>query len=131
MIKEHEDAFDPEHPKDMIDYYLQEMRNTEGPMHKKIFQDRKPMDQLEQIVLDLFSAGVETLKTSLLWSVVYMLHNPKVLLKVQEELDAVVGKERLPDSSMMANLPYTRATLYEIMRCASVVPMGTTHSNSR
>ena len=87
--------------------------------------------QMEQIILDLFSAGVETLKTSLLWAIVYMLHNPEVKVKVQQELDTVVGNDKLPTLEDMNNLPYTRATLYEIMRRSSVVPMGTTHATDR
>jgi len=57
-----------------------------------------------------------------------MLHNPAEKLKVQQELDEKVGPNRLPKLSDMNNLPYTRATLYEIMRRSSVVPMGTTHA---
>ena len=103
----------------------------EKPGFQELFQDRDPMTQLQQVVLDLFSAGVETLKTSLLWSVVYMLHNPEVLAKVQAELDSIVGPDRLPEMADMERLPYTRATLYEVMRRSSVVPMGTTHATHR
>jgi len=51
--------------------------------------------------------------------------------KVQTEMDTVVGSDRLPNVQDMAQLTYTKATIYEIMRRSSVVPMGTTHSTVR
>ena len=132
VVAEHKEHLDPENPKDLIDSYLLEIekiRNEEE--HQELFHGYDPEKQLEQIILDLFSASVETLKTSLLWSIVYMLHNPKEKRKVQQELDEIVGPNMLPRLSDMQNLPYTRATLYEIMRRSSVVPMGTTHATDR
>ena len=62
---------------------------------------------------------------------VYMLHNPDVMKNVQDELDTVIGSERLPAVKDMSKLTYTKATIYEIMRRSSVVPTGTTHSTDR
>ena len=62
---------------------------------------------------------------------VYMLHYPEIMKKVQSELDTVVGENRLPSVQDMSQLTYTKATMYEIMRRSSVVPMGTTHSTVR
>ena len=99
--------------------------------NEEIFHGFDPELQLQQIILDLFSAGVETLKTSLLWSIIYMLHYPKVMKKVQAELDANIGPNRLPNVKDVNQLVYTKATIYEIMRRSSIVPMGTTHSTER
>ena len=137
VIAEHRLALDPENPKDLVDAYLIEMeaadkRKAENGLNENdIFHGFDAETQMEQVVIDLFSAGVETLKTSILWAIVYMLHNPQVKVKVQQELDTVVGADKLPTLENMNNLPYTRATLYEIMRRSSVVPMGTTHATDR
>jgi cytochrome P450 len=45
---------------------------------------------------DLFIAGSETTATSLRWFLLYMMHNLDVQRKVQEEIDRVVGRDRLP-----------------------------------
>ncbi len=110
--------------------------NANEVLKKKIpsrdmFHGFDPEQQLEQIILDLFSAGVETVKTTLLWSIIYMLHNPEVMRKVQAELEEKVGSQRLPTVKDMNECPYTRATMCEVMRRSSVVPMGTTHSVDR
>lgn len=107
------------------------MANMTEEESKAFFHGFDPEQQLEQIILDLFSAGVETLKTSMLWAIVFMLHNPEEMRKVQAELDHVVGSDRMPEISDMDKMTYTRATMCEVMRRSSVVPMGTTHATDR
>ena len=53
-----------------------------------------------------------------------MVLNPKVMEKAQEELDRVVGKDRLPDFSDRANLPYIDAVVKETLRWNPPVPVG-------
>lgn len=84
-----------------------------------------------QVIGDLFSAGMETIKTTLLWINVFMLRNPQVMRKVQEELDLVVGRSRLPRIEDLPFLPYTESTILEAMRRSSIVPLATTHSPTR
>lgn len=84
-----------------------------------------------QIIGDLFSAGMETIKTTLLWINVYMLRNPEAMLAVQQELDQVVGRSRLPSIEDLPFLPLTEATILESMRRSSIVPLATTHSPTK
>lgn len=87
--------------------------------------------QIMQIMGDLFSAGMETIKTTLLWINVYMLRNPQSMKRVQEELDHVVGRHRLPSIEDLPYLPVTESTILESMRRSSIVPLATTHSPTR
>ena len=50
---------------------------------------------------------------------------PEVQRKAQEELDRVVGSNRLPTLSDRDNLPYVDAILKEVMRCNPIAPLGT------
>lgn len=45
-----------------------------------------------------------------------MTRNNEVLKKAQEEIDRVVGHERLPDFSDRESLPYINALLEEVYR---------------
>jgi 26-hydroxylase len=74
---------------------------------------------------------METIKSSILWMIVFMLRNPDVKRRVQEELDAVVGRNRLPNMEDMARLPYTETTILETLRMSSIVPLATTHSPTK
>lgn len=86
---------------------------------------------MQQILGDLFSAGMETIKTTLEWSVIFMLHNPEAAKAVQEELDQVVGRSRMPSLEDVPYLPVTEATILEVLRRSSIVPLGTTHATTR
>ena len=45
-----------------------------------------------------------------------MMLNPEIRLKAQQELDAVVGPNRLPALEDQSNLPYMTAILREVLR---------------
>jgi len=49
---------------------------------------------------------------------------PDVMRKAQVELDAVVGRDRLPTFEDKDNLPYIRAILKETLRWRPVGPLG-------
>jgi len=53
-------------------------------------------DGLVMLLLDLFSAGVESVANTLDYAILYMVLNPHIQRKVQEELDNVVGRNRRP-----------------------------------
>lgn len=48
--------------------------------------------------------------------------------KAQEEIDRVVGTDRLPQFSDREQLPYLEALLTECMRLHTAVPFGTSYS---
>ncbi|XP_037973711.2 cytochrome P450 18a1 [Plutella xylostella] len=132
LIDEHRATLDVENARDLIDVYLIEIEKakTEGRAGE-LFEGRDHELQIKQILGDLFSAGMETIKSSLLWMIVFMLRNPDVKRRVQEELDSVVGRERLPTIEDMPNLPYTETTILETLRMSSIVPLATTHSPTK
>lgn len=53
-----------------------------------------------------------------------MVLHPAVMRRAQEELDTVVGTDRLPTFSDRPNLPYIEAIVKEVARWNTVVPMG-------
>jgi len=53
---------------------------------------------------------------------------PATQKRAQEEIDRVVGTERLPDFEDRISLPYVEALLREILRWWCVVPQGLPHT---
>lgn len=60
-----------------------------------------------------------------------MAINPAVLKKAQEEIDAVVGTQRLPLISDRTHLPYVNALILELFRWIVVAPYGIPHKTSQ
>ncbi len=52
---------------------------------------------------------------------------PEVQRRAQAELDAVVGRDRLPTFDDRPRLPYIDAFCKELMRWQMVTPIGTIH----
>lgn len=128
IIARHRATLDPENPRDFIDMYLVEMlaKQKEGSSEENLFSE----DDLFYIIGDLFIAGTDTTTNSMLWSILYMSLYPDVQEKVQKEIDAVVGSERVPSLTDKSSLPYTEATIMEVIRMTVVVPLSIPHMAS-
>lgn len=55
---------------------------------------------------------------------------PEVQKKAQEELDRVLGPNRLPRFEDRSNLPYIEAIVKEALRWHPVAPMGIPHMST-
>ncbi|KAF9454479.1 cytochrome P450 [Macrolepiota fuliginosa MF-IS2] len=77
-----------------------------------------------------WQAGVTTSVSIYHIFIMAMLCNPAVMRKAQEELDHVVGTDRLPEFDDMYLLPYTQAIVKETLRWRPILPLGVAHSNT-
>lgn len=129
-VDSHRESFDPTNIRDLVDTYLLEIQESaaEG---REMYNGRDPDRQIQQVIGDLFTAGMETIKTTLQWCVVYMLRHPEIAKSVQNELDFVVGRKRLPNLRDRELVPYTECVIMEVLRISSVVPLGSTHAVTR
>ncbi|MDP9380731.1 MAG: cytochrome P450 [Chloroflexota bacterium] len=71
--------------------------------------------QLRDEALTIFLAGHETVANALTWTWYLLSQHPEVEMALHDELDTVLGG-RLPTSSDVPSLPYTRMVLSESMR---------------
>ncbi|KAF9260207.1 cytochrome P450 [Marasmius fiardii PR-910] len=75
----------------------------------------------------LYAGGADTTVSVMTSFFLVMTLYPAVQRRAQDEIDAVVGRERLPDIDDRSALPYVNALIKEIMRWAPVVPQGLPH----
>lgn len=107
-------------PSNFIEYYCREIVNQTSSDH---FFSR---EQLLALCVDFFQAGSETTSNTLAFAILYMLHYPEVMKKVQHELKVVVG-DRLPKLIDRPNLKYSEAVIYEVQRMSNVAALGIAH----
>lgn len=65
------------------------------------------------------------------WFMLAMVSHPEKQKKCQEELDAVVGRARMPTLADQESLPYIRATAKESLRWRPPGPLGEHHLSLR
>ncbi len=125
----HKETFQ-EDSRDFIDAYYSHSQSGKSTVGES-FQGPNCDISLRNVLLDLFIAGSETTSTTLNWAVLFMATHPRVQEKVQQELDAVVGRSRLPKSSDRPHLPYTDAAINEVQRLGNITPFAIPHAVTR
>ncbi|KAF5309392.1 hypothetical protein D9619_012297 [Psilocybe cf. subviscida] len=76
----------------------------------------------------IFGGGLDTNMSAVLTFFRAMILNPHVVAKAQEEIDRVVGRDRLPSIEDKPYLPYVRSVAAEVLRYAPSVPLGIPHA---
>ncbi|KAM5368098.1 hypothetical protein ACJZ2D_009702 [Fusarium nematophilum] len=79
----------------------------------------------------LYTAGADTTVSSIACFFLAMTAYPEAQRKAQEEIDRVVGQDRLPSLSDRENLPYVDAVVKEALRWHPVAPMALPHASSQ
>ncbi|KAF9451141.1 cytochrome P450 [Macrolepiota fuliginosa MF-IS2] len=82
---------------------------------------------IKQTAAQIFGAVSETTVTTTMTFILAMLNYPEIQRQAQEEVDSVVGLDRLPDFSDQLRLPYLSAVIKEVLRWNPTVPMSLPH----
>ncbi|KAL2225905.1 cytochrome P450 93A3-like [Sesamum indicum] len=73
-------------------------------------------ENIKGFILDLFLAGTDTSAITIEWTLAELINHPKILQKAVQEIDSVVGKNRVVQESDIPNLPYLQAIVKESLR---------------
>ncbi|KAF2307136.1 hypothetical protein GH714_025034 [Hevea brasiliensis] len=85
----------------------------------------KPTDtEIKALLLNMFTAGTDTSASTVEWAIAELIRHPRVLAKVQQELDSVIGRERLVTESDLAQLTYLQAIVKETFRLHPATPLS-------
>ncbi|XP_039709518.1 cytochrome P450 2F3-like isoform X2 [Pteropus medius] len=121
-VRDHQASLDPSSPQDFIDHFLikiaQEKQDPQSHFH---------MDTLLMTTYNLLFGGTQTVITTLTYAFLLLTKYPKVQVRVQEEIDHVVGRQRLPTPGDRVAMPYTDAVIHEVQRFADIVPLNLPH----
>lgn len=115
-------------PRNVIEAYLQKIENTQDPT--STFFAERGKENMMSFVSDMIIAGTETVSTVLSWILPILMRHPDKQDKVQKEIDKVIGPNRLPLLIDRPQLPYVEATILEILRYSSMVPLGMPHETA-
>ncbi|EFJ31996.1 hypothetical protein SELMODRAFT_87059 [Selaginella moellendorffii] len=114
---------------------LDEQRPGEVPdfvaLTKSYFDGPDQMKYTKALLVDMFLGGSETSSTVVEWAMAELLHYPKVIAKAQEELERVVGRERMIEESDLPKLEYFNAVTKEVFRLHPPLTMMVPHTTAQ
>nr|XP_020007860.1 cytochrome P450 2C18-like isoform X3 [Castor canadensis] len=90
-------------------------------------QSEFTMENLVISIWDIFSAGTETTSTTMRYGLLLLLKHPEVSVKIQEEIERVIGRQRSPCMQDRGCMPYTDAVIHEIQRYIDLIPNNLPH----
>ncbi|XP_026220348.1 cytochrome P450 2F2-like isoform X1 [Anabas testudineus] len=125
LVNEHKKTRVAGEPRDFVDCYLDELdkRGSDGSSFSE--------EQLIIYSLDLHFAGTDTTSNTLLTGFLYLMTNPHIQERCQQEIDRVlVGKDRVGFDDRH-NMPYMQAVTHEVQRIANTVPLSVFHCTTK
>ncbi|KAG8171470.1 hypothetical protein JTE90_014863 [Oedothorax gibbosus] len=123
IINKHKDTFDSKNMRDFIDKYIFEVTSKQEKDPNTSFSD----DTLANNVLDLFVAGSETTRTTIMWFVYVAAAFPQHQERIKEEIMEVIGPERDPEYQDIKSMPLTHSFILEVMRWKTISPLNVAH----
>ena len=85
---------------------------------------------IKAMVFEIVGASQATSSTVIINAFALMLTHPHAAKKIQEEIENVVGSERLPSYTDKEEMHYTMATTYEVLRYTTPVALNIPHRAS-
>ncbi|KAG6424643.1 hypothetical protein SASPL_115061 [Salvia splendens] len=87
-------------------------------------------DTVIGLLWDMISAGLETVAITVEWALAELVRNPRVQHKAQEELDRVIGQNRVMTEGNIPNLSYLQCVTKECYRMHPPTPLMLPHKAS-
>ncbi|XP_029288042.1 25-hydroxyvitamin D-1 alpha hydroxylase, mitochondrial [Cottoperca gobio] len=85
-------------------------------------QNGLPMKTVYSNVTELLLAGVDTISSTMSWSLYELSRDPKVQALLRDEVLSVLEGRSIPEAADVARMPLLKATVKEVLRLYPVTP---------
>ncbi|XP_007530762.2 steroid 17-alpha-hydroxylase/17,20 lyase-like [Erinaceus europaeus] len=131
IFARHKENFSSNSITDMMDIMIQARMHSE---ENSADQNQKAKMLSDENILatigDMLGAGVETTASVLHWTVAFLLHNPQLMKRIQEEIDQNIGFSRTPNIKDRNHVTLLEATIREVLRIRPVAPLLIPHKTT-
>ncbi|XP_061391949.1 uncharacterized protein LOC133327408 [Musca vetustissima] len=117
-------TYDESAERHFVDIYIKEMKKAEKEGKTNTTFNRS---QFVMALVDFTFPASTAVGMTMAFLVQYLLLHPEVQRECQKEIDNVVGSGRLPTLDDRQHLPYTEASIREMLRIETLVPSNVPH----
>ncbi|KZT37268.1 cytochrome P450 [Sistotremastrum suecicum HHB10207 ss-3] len=101
---------------------------VEGQLNRQALGNDRNEEMIGYVASSMYVAGADTVISTVLTFLLMMTLNPDIQKRAQQEIDIIIGRDRLPQISDRERLPYVEAVVREVFRFHPVAPLGVPHS---
>ena len=120
VFQSHLESYTPGVICDMTDSFISAYKKE---IAKESGKDIGCINDIQGLMLDVIFAGSDTTSSSLAWFLLCMVSYPEIQKKIHDELDQTIDIDELPRWQDVQNMPYLQATICEVMRWCTPVPL--------
>ncbi|XP_002989019.2 cytochrome P450 71A1 [Selaginella moellendorffii] len=84
---------------------------------------------MKGVILDILAGGTDTTAVTTEWALSELIRNPGTLQELRQEIQNIVGDERLVEESDLQKLHYLRAVIKETFRLHPAAPLMAPHES--
>ncbi|WCJ31803.1 Cytochrome P450 71AU50 [Euphorbia peplus] len=84
-------------------------------------------DNIKAIMLDMLAGSMDTSATAIDWTLSEIMKHPRIMKKVQNEMEQKVGMDRMVEESDLENLDYLDMVIKESFRLHPIAPLLVPH----
>ncbi|KAJ7600384.1 cytochrome P450 [Mycena floridula] len=99
-------------------------------LEKTFESDPEHLHDITGVAVSMYTAGSSTTKNTIEIFLMAMVLHPECQRRCQEELDRVIGTDRLPEFEDRKSLPYVECVWQETLRWNPIVPLGVPHRST-
>ncbi|XP_068121243.1 25-hydroxyvitamin D-1 alpha hydroxylase, mitochondrial [Hyperolius riggenbachi] len=85
-------------------------------------QEKIPMKSVYSNVTELLLAGVDTISSTLSWSLYELARHPQIQAALYKEITSVLQGQEVPSAADVARMPLMKAVVKEVLRLYPVIP---------
>ncbi|KAK0587506.1 hypothetical protein LWI29_024033 [Acer saccharum] len=85
---------------------------------------------VKALLMDMVVGGSDTSSNSIEFAMAEVMNKPEIMRKAQQELEEVVGKDKIVEESHIHKLPYLYAVMKEVLRLHPALPLLVPHCPS-
>ncbi|XP_021755563.1 cytochrome P450 CYP736A12-like [Chenopodium quinoa] len=119
IICNHEDEAKKEQRthRDLVDVMLSLMNNNDNTKASYDIQ----RDGIKAILIDLVVPAIDSATNIVKWALASLLKHPEKMIKLQQEIESVVGKNKMVEEKDVPNFKYLDVVIKEIFRLYPII----------